>query len=163
MSTVGRRPFAAVARARLALLGRAGRGAPGRCAVRRRSVTRRITAHLRPDRRHRRARLQPAARLHGAALVRPLRLLRRRRLHGGVHGQVPEDRIDGALPRRGHPRNAILSLALRLRLRALHEDLLRHPDAGAVAGAVEPGLQVLLGDRRHRRPARADADAGRGS
>ena len=32
---------------------------------------------------------------------------------------------------------------------------------GAVAGAVEPGLQVLLGDGRHRRPARAHADAAR--
>ena len=46
-------------------------------------------------------------------------------------------------------------------VRALHEDLLRHPDHGALAGAVESGLQVLLGDRRHRRPARAHAHAAR--
>ena len=45
--------------------------------------------------------------------------------------------------------------AVRLYLRAPHADLLRHPDAGAVAGAVQPGAQVVLGHRRHRRPAGA--------
>ena len=45
--------------------------------------------------------------------------------------------------------------AVRLRVRAPHPHLLRHPDAGAQPGAVEPGLQVLLGDGRHRRHPRA--------
>ncbi len=45
--------------------------------------------------------------------------------------------------------------AVRLRVRAPHAHLLRHPDAGAQPGAVEPRLQVLLGDGRHRRHPRA--------
>ena len=49
--------------------------------------------------------------------------------------------------------------AVRLRVRAPHAHLLRHPDAGPVPGAVEPRLQVLLGDRRHRRHPRAARQA----
>ena len=51
--------------------------------------------------------------------------------------------------------------AVRLRVRAPHAHLLRHPDARSVAGAVEPRLQVLLGDGRHRRHPRAAQPASR--
>ncbi len=51
--------------------------------------------------------------------------------------------------------------AVRLRVRAPHAHLLRHPDARAVAGAVEPRVQVLLGDRRHRRHPRRRATSSR--
>ena len=51
--------------------------------------------------------------------------------------------------------------AVRVRVRAPHAHLLRHPDAGAEPGAVEPRLQVLLGDGRHRRHPRAALRASR--
>ena len=111
---------------------------------------------------HRRARVQSAARLHGplsfghsayfgtgayaAFIVRDL----------GVHSM--ELCILGGLAA------TLLISALFGYVCVRHAHLLRHPDAGAVAGAVEPGLQVLLGDGRHRRhprAARQDHAAGR--
>ena len=50
-------------------------------------------AHLRPGLRDRRARLQPAAGLHRAPVLRPLRLLRHGRLRGGLHREVPQARV----------------------------------------------------------------------
>ena len=39
--------------------------------------------------------------------------------------------------------------AVRLHLRPPHAHLLRHPDARAVAGALQPRAQAVLGHRRH--------------
>ena len=51
---------------------------------------------------------------------------------------------------------AALSICLvRLHLRAPYANLLRHSDTGAVAGALQPGAQAVLGHRRHRWSARA--------
>ena len=104
----------------------------------------------------RRARIQSAARLHRAAVVRAFRLLRHRRLCGGVPAARRRHPLDGALhPDRRLRSSAVAVGAVRLYLRAPHAHLLRHPDARAVAGAVTPCLQVLLDHRRHRRAARA--------
>jgi branched-chain amino acid transport system permease protein len=59
----------------------------GAAAVRRPLPDR--AAHLRAHLRHRRARLQSAARLHGPVVVRAFRLFRHGRLHGGVHRARP--------------------------------------------------------------------------
>src|SRR2546427_7341362 len=39
----------------------------------------------------------------------------------------------------------------RVRVCTVHAHLLRHPDARALAGALVARVQVLLGNRRHRR------------
>ena len=129
-------------------------------ADRRRSLPDRI-AHLRTDVCHRGARLQSAARLHWPAVVRPFRLFRHRRLHRGVHRARSARPFHGAV----HPRRIAEHVgdlgAVRLRVRAPHAHLLQHPCAGAVAGAVEPRFQVLLGDGRHGRHPRAAQPASR--
>ena len=61
----------------------------------------------------------------------------------------------------GDPRLRPRGRAVRPLVRPLHADLLRHPDPGAVAGPVEPRLQVLLGHRGFGRPPRPDADPAR--
>src|SRR6185436_8630341 len=133
-------------------------GAPRRHALRGHSVSD-GAALLRPRLRHRRPGLQPAAGLYGAPVLRPLRVLRGGGLRGGLHGEVLQVVVDGALrPRRG-PRLRFRVLDLRLPLRSLHAHLLRHPHHGPVPGAVEPRLQVLLVHRRVRRAPGADPHA----
>ena len=67
-------------------------------------------AVVRADLRHRRARLQPAPRLHGTPLLRALRLLRGGGLRGGLRRQVPQDRLDGgAPPRAGSSASALVA------------------------------------------------------
>mgnify|MGYP003694743281 CR=1 FL=1 len=46
--------------------------------------------------------------------------------------------------------SAVLSHAVRLRVRALYAHLLRHPDARPLASPVEPCVQVFLGNGRYR-------------
>ena len=129
------------------------RGARGAAEVRRPLPDR--AADLQHGLRHRRARLQSAARLHGPAVVRAFRLLRRRRLYRRIHRPRPARAVDGAVHPRRAPEHAGGRGAVRLRLRAPHAHLLRYPDARPLPGALEPGLQVLLGDGRHRRHPRA--------
>ena len=111
--------------------------------------------HLRADLCHRGARLQPAARLHRPPVVRAFRLFRYGRLHGGLRRARPSRPLHGAVHPGGACKHARDLGAVRLRVRAPHPHLLRHPDACAQPSAVEPRLQVLLGHGRHRRHPRA--------
>ncbi len=108
-----------------------------------------------PDRRHRSARVQPAARLYRTVVVRPFRLLRHRRLYVAFLLRYARHHFNGALHSdRGSDRGAGVGL-VRLYLRSPYANLLRHPDIGAVAGALQPCAQAVLGHRRHRWAARS--------
>src|SRR5436189_5804372 len=82
-------------------------------------------------------------------LVRSFGLLRRRRLCRSAGGEVPQDQLDGALSGGRDRRVGPDHRALRRRLRALHDDLLRHSHPRSLAGALVARLQVFLGDGRH--------------
>src|SRR5207302_811429 len=86
-------------------------------------------------------------------------LIRHGRLRRGLYRQVLEHHLHGSLSAWRHPRLGGDRGAVRLPLRPLHADLLRHPDVGSVPSALEPRLQVLLGHRRNRRAESADAVA----
>src|SRR5262249_21498136 len=97
------------------------------------------------DRRHRRARLQSVARLYRAVVVWSFRLFRHRRLFGRVSAALCRHSFDGALcPHRAADRGRHIG-PVRLHLRAAYANLLRHSDTRAVAGAVDPRLQIFLG------------------
>ena len=110
--------------------------------------------HLRTDLCDRRTRVQFAARLHGSSFLRSFGLLRPRRLFRRLHGQISRYRLHGGLHPGWAPHHRPRYGGVWLRLRPPHANFLRHPDARAVAGAVDARLQILLGDGRHRRPAR---------
>src|SRR5207247_2427254 len=137
-------------------LGRANRRPPARRPLDRPAVHG-YFVDLWPHHGDRGARLQPAPRLHGAPLVRPLRVLRGGRLRRRADGQVPQGRVDGAVPLRRDRRIGDRHRGLWLGVRPVHAHLLQYPDARAFAGALVARVQVLLGHGRHRRPPRADA------
>ncbi len=100
--------------------------------------------------------------LHGPPLVRALRLLRGGRLRGGLHREVPEDRLDGGVPRSAassaRPLVAALFGLLCVRYTRIFFGILTLALSQVLWSLAFKFFWVTGG---HRRPAGADADPAR--